>query len=286
MRKEHKNTIPQDRIALLTSICKRSAPVEITSCPLCNWPDDNEGQIDKDMFLDHIAKEVHAFSLRALPWADDNGQVTNEKLDRSTAKVRDWLVKSNLSTNTEQERPCREDIIYASDYSQRSAYFGGNSEASTSGEPDIEHDKLKEAEGSVSFESEKTDSQSEESAESNNSEREKIHRGHGLGYSAKRSITQRKHKKAEAMYKHSLHDKGEMFGSADSDTQASVNDFGGIIYKQGGNEDEEAKAVHQPAMPAKAPPATLPSYENFMRFGEEDNGLQWVLQNEGKVPGF
>jgi hypothetical protein len=101
-RMKHAATIQHDHISLLAKISIRSAPVEIRSCPLCNWPDGAEGEVDKDVLLNHIAKCIHAFSLRALPWADDNGQETDERINHSVDKVYDWLIKNKLSENPDK----------------------------------------------------------------------------------------------------------------------------------------------------------------------------------------
>ncbi|OCK88697.1 uncharacterized protein K441DRAFT_587699, partial [Cenococcum geophilum 1.58] len=133
-RTKHAASVPPDQISLLTNICRRTAPIEIRSCPLCNWPEGEEGEVDKDVLLDHIAKDIHSFSLRALPWADDNGQETDERINHSADKVYDWLIKNNLSENPDKERPSREKKVYTSEYFQRNAYFASSSVASSSSE--------------------------------------------------------------------------------------------------------------------------------------------------------
>ena len=154
---QHASTIPPDRIPLLAPLCKRTAPIRITSCPLCPWPEGEDGEFDKEMLLDHIAKEIHAFSLRALPWADDNGQETDERIEYSTNNVRDWLVENNLSVNPSQERPVHERRRCLSEYFEQNAYFGGSSAASNSSDVDtvlsweVELDNLKEVDGPLPF---------------------------------------------------------------------------------------------------------------------------------------
>ncbi|RSL76302.1 hypothetical protein CEP51_010085 [Fusarium floridanum] len=68
---EHHDAISKDQIPTLKSICSRSVPAEISSCPLCPWPTEKDGEVDKGALIDHIAEEVHAFSLRSLPWGSD-----------------------------------------------------------------------------------------------------------------------------------------------------------------------------------------------------------------------
>ncbi|KAI9928489.1 hypothetical protein MW887_002534 [Aspergillus wentii] len=167
----HASSIPQDQISLLTTVCKRSAPTEINSCPLCDWPEGQESEVDKDMLLDHIAREIHSFSLRALPWADDNGQETDERIDYSASKVYDWLIENSLADSPDQERPSCEKRHFTSEYFQYNAYFAGSSEGSSSSDFEsdasweVELNKLKQSERSVSFGSKGSDERSEETGE-------------------------------------------------------------------------------------------------------------------------
>ncbi|UNI20028.1 WD repeat-containing protein 88, variant 2 [Purpureocillium takamizusanense] len=130
--RKHTESVPQSQIPALMSLCKHSAPVRISCCPLCGWHGDEDRQVDRDVLLDHIAKEVHAFSLRALPWADDNGQENDERIEQSSEKVHDWLVRSELTRTLELERPSLEKKTYASNYFPPNPYFGDGSGASSS----------------------------------------------------------------------------------------------------------------------------------------------------------
>ncbi|KAL7793613.1 hypothetical protein V8C37DRAFT_378458 [Trichoderma ceciliae] len=134
VQKNHAATMPPHQIPLLANISKRSVPVEISSCPLCDWPEkDGEGvPIDKDMLLDHIAKDLHSFSLRSLPWADDNGQETHERISYSSDKVYHWLVKNDLCQSLTQERPSLEAKFYNSRHFQHNPYFAISSASSSS----------------------------------------------------------------------------------------------------------------------------------------------------------
>lgn len=91
-------------MAVLTSVCKRSAPVQMTSCPFCN-----EGKLDKEMLLDHVAEEVHAFSLRALPWdmeievKEAGGSEESEEVDVAPLWGRDLEDLAKLSLAQEGE---------------------------------------------------------------------------------------------------------------------------------------------------------------------------------------
>ena len=130
--------------------------MEIRSCPLCNWPDGEKGTVDQGVLLDHIARGIHSFSLRALPWADDNGQETDERINSSADKVYNWLEKAKLLKNPREERPARDNKVYYSEHFQRHAYFANSSAASSSSELESDDSIKKELnkwkqEGSVSF---------------------------------------------------------------------------------------------------------------------------------------
>ncbi|KAM3076313.1 WD repeat-containing protein 88 [Clarireedia jacksonii] len=165
----HAASVNLDQIPLLRDICKRSTPMELRSCPLCNWPDGEKGTVDQDVLLDHIARGIHSFSLRALPWADDNGQETDERINSSANKVYDWLVKSKLLQNPREERPSRDSKVYYSEHFQRHAYFANSSAASSSSELESDDSIKKELnkwkqEGSVRFGSRESESLSEDGA--------------------------------------------------------------------------------------------------------------------------
>ncbi|RJE23880.1 hypothetical protein PHISCL_03792 [Aspergillus sclerotialis] len=150
-RTKHSQSVEPGQIPLLTTVCRRSVPAEIRACPLCNWPKDEEGEADKDALLDHIAKGIHSFSLRALPWADDNGQETDERIDHSANKVSDWLLGDGISEIHSQDRPDRAKRVYASKYFQSYPYFAVGSEASNSSDMstaswEIELERMKKAE--------------------------------------------------------------------------------------------------------------------------------------------
>lgn len=90
----HCDTIPADKIESLQIISKRSVPETMECCPLCDWPSPQGGDVDREALVDHIAEEVHSFSLRSLPWAPDDLVESNERIQYSIATVQDWLMKS------------------------------------------------------------------------------------------------------------------------------------------------------------------------------------------------
>ncbi|CZR67280.1 uncharacterized protein PAC_17179 [Phialocephala subalpina] len=59
----HQAGIKSSQIPILVSAWSRSIPAQITECPLCHFQDKDRG-----LLLDHVAKGVHNFSLRSLPW--------------------------------------------------------------------------------------------------------------------------------------------------------------------------------------------------------------------------
>ncbi|KAJ4024603.1 WD repeat-containing protein 88 [Fusarium irregulare] len=97
---EHSETISQGQIHALAAACKKSITAEITSCPLCAWPTLEEGEVSQIAVLDHIAEHVHAFSLRALPWAPDAVHETEAAVEKAATKVEPWLTKRNFTSKT------------------------------------------------------------------------------------------------------------------------------------------------------------------------------------------
>jgi hypothetical protein len=63
IKQKHQPGIRSSQIPVLVSAWSRSIPTHIEACPLCPFQDENSAHL-----LDHIAQEVHAFSLRSLPW--------------------------------------------------------------------------------------------------------------------------------------------------------------------------------------------------------------------------
>ncbi|KAE8317378.1 fungal calcium binding protein-domain-containing protein [Aspergillus transmontanensis] len=131
--------------------CIASVGTSTASCK------NEEVEVDKELLLDRIVKEIHGFSLQSLPWADDNGQESDERIDYSTKKVHDWLVENSLLVNPDQERPLREKRSYLLEYFEQNPYFGGSSVDSNSSDVEtvlsweVELENLKEAHGPVSF---------------------------------------------------------------------------------------------------------------------------------------
>ncbi|PLB55447.1 hypothetical protein P170DRAFT_432984 [Aspergillus steynii IBT 23096] len=75
----HAASISPDQIPVLTELSKKATPPEIKRCPLCNWPEEEGVTVDLDVLLKHIARDIHAFSLHALTWANDKDQGSLDK---------------------------------------------------------------------------------------------------------------------------------------------------------------------------------------------------------------
>lgn len=75
LQTKHHESVPPDDIPFLISACVRSSPTKIKSCPLC--PRETVAtDVDTESLLSHIACHVHSFSLRSLPWVQDNKDMT------------------------------------------------------------------------------------------------------------------------------------------------------------------------------------------------------------------
>ncbi len=69
IKSEHHETVSNDEIATMLSMCSITSPGTISSCPLCRWVDVELGKpVEPNSLLDHIAEHIHSFSLRSLPW--------------------------------------------------------------------------------------------------------------------------------------------------------------------------------------------------------------------------
>ncbi|KAJ5398855.1 hypothetical protein N7465_009344, partial [Penicillium sp. CMV-2018d] len=135
-KSNHAATIPPDQIPVLCDLSKKTTPAGLERCPLCNWPEEEGVMVEKDVLLNHIAKEIYSFSLRSLPWADDNGQESDERIRDSSEKVYEWLIQNEIPGNSGKERPSREERVWHSQHFQQNPYFASSSKASSSSEPD------------------------------------------------------------------------------------------------------------------------------------------------------
>ncbi|KAH8432434.1 uncharacterized protein LDX57_010070 [Aspergillus melleus] len=141
----HSSSIPSDQIASLVDMCKKSTPTQISQCPLCNWPEKGE-EVEKDALLNHIAKEIHSFSLRALPWADDHGEESQERIHNSSRRVQNWLFGRDSQQTNSQETPSFAKTASGPEYFEQNSYFAGSSRDSSSSEPDSDGSRQLELE--------------------------------------------------------------------------------------------------------------------------------------------
>ncbi|KAI9042927.1 BAG family molecular chaperone regulator [Aspergillus affinis] len=144
-RSSHASSIPSDQIPSLVDICKKSTPRQISHCPLCDWPDEGV-EVEKDALLNHIAKEIHSFSLRALPWADDNGEESEERIHHSSRRVHNWLFECDSQQPSSDETPSFEKTASGLGYFQQNPYFAGSSRDSFSSEPESDGSRQMELE--------------------------------------------------------------------------------------------------------------------------------------------
>lgn len=57
----HAESLPLDQITVLTGLSKHSTPMEIRRCPLCNWPEEKEGEVQKNVLLEPYCKRNPLF---------------------------------------------------------------------------------------------------------------------------------------------------------------------------------------------------------------------------------
>lgn len=134
IKSNHAASIPTGQIQVLCDLSQKITPTGFERCPLCNWPEEEGAEVEKDVLLNHIAREIHSFSLRALPWADDNGQQSDQTICESSNKVYEWLAQNEAHENSGPERPSRERRLWYSEYFEQNSYFASSSKASSSSE--------------------------------------------------------------------------------------------------------------------------------------------------------
>lgn len=98
MKSQHSDAISNTDILKLLTICERTAPITMKSCPLCISEPEYDS-LDPEALLDHIADHIHEFSLLSLPWLDTL-LGTGVYADRSTfRRVQNWLGEEMDSSN-------------------------------------------------------------------------------------------------------------------------------------------------------------------------------------------
>lgn len=85
--------------------------------------------MDKAALIDHIAEEVHVFSLRSLPWGPDDEDYGKVRFDSATAKVRGWL-ELELDDVPEASTIPEAEKRLPNHYFHRNEYFAASMESS------------------------------------------------------------------------------------------------------------------------------------------------------------
>ncbi|KAK3629305.1 hypothetical protein LTR56_013036 [Elasticomyces elasticus] len=110
IREAHRNAILPESIGAMLSSGKQTAPIDISTCPFCAFPRAEDGNVDKMALLDHIAEEVHAFSLRSLPWLSERLPLGGTQAPSSTGeelneRCSQWLRELDLVSQLPPEAP-------------------------------------------------------------------------------------------------------------------------------------------------------------------------------------
>lgn len=164
---QHAGSISHDRIPVLAGLSRRSSPAEMTSCPICRWPQTEGDTTDRGSLIEHVAEEVHAFSLRSLPWADGIEHRADSWRSEDHENVIDWLRKTGpaeeyiigLGLVESYGKPLPEPVIPHAGHFQHNPYFTGSSSVSSNEHTSVaardpnEENHRETPEGSLSFES-------------------------------------------------------------------------------------------------------------------------------------
>lgn len=97
----HDGSVQPHDIPFLISVCIRSSPAKLQSCPLC--PRSNISMdMDIESLWNHVAYHVHDFSLKSLPWALDEKGVN--EIETSIGRANDYLDIGDKSGSSAQDR--------------------------------------------------------------------------------------------------------------------------------------------------------------------------------------
>ncbi|KAH7142809.1 hypothetical protein B0J13DRAFT_444739, partial [Dactylonectria estremocensis] len=91
-RTQHQDTISEDQIIDLQGSCRKTAPPNISQCPLCSWPQDEGAAPDAAANLEHVGNCIHEFSLNALPWAESLDVKAADSPSPVRQKVQEWFI--------------------------------------------------------------------------------------------------------------------------------------------------------------------------------------------------
>lgn len=149
-KERHHETVSEDQIQILTTVCRRSIPLEISACPLCNFSAAEGGEVGRDVVIDHIAEHVHSFSLRALPWAPNDEDTNEQLINYSVRRVREWTAglegpQEDAETYPVLDKP-RQPRDHAN-YFETNEYFGDSSGRDTLSQISGDSSKERDLEG-------------------------------------------------------------------------------------------------------------------------------------------
>lgn len=134
----HAGSISQDHVHVLAGLSRRASPSEMKTCPICGWPETEDATADKENLIEHVAEEVHAFSLRSLPWADEPGHTADNWTIKHQDNVINWLgeieqmeANASLDLMDLSGNPLAEPVIPDVGYFQHNAYFADSSSSAS-----------------------------------------------------------------------------------------------------------------------------------------------------------
>jgi hypothetical protein len=143
-RTQHHNTIFEDQVLDLLHSCRKTAPQNISQCPLCPWPRDELMVPDPAASIEHVGNCIHDFSLNALPWAESTDIGIPDSSTPVRLKVQEWFTTmkketkdvdiqhinvNNFGVLPTAPRPGRQEGVYISE-----EYFAENSRESSQAE--------------------------------------------------------------------------------------------------------------------------------------------------------
>lgn len=135
---QHAGSISQDRVPVLAGLSRRASPTEMKSCPICGWPEEEGATADKESLIEHVAEEIHAFSLHSLPWADEPEHTADNWIIEQQENVINWLREiEHMEAITSPDltdlsrKPLAEPVIPHVGYFQHNSYFADSSSSAS-----------------------------------------------------------------------------------------------------------------------------------------------------------
>lgn len=136
----HAEHISQDRIPILAGLSRRLFPAEINCCMFCGWSQAEGAEMNKDDLIEHIAQEVHSFSLRSLPWPDEPEELVVNWGGSSENAINPLLEREpprkpfSISLVQSSGKPLAEPVVAHTSYSQRNPHLAEGSSSIPSSE--------------------------------------------------------------------------------------------------------------------------------------------------------